>query len=117
MSGEGIKVDTQKIEAVQNWPRPITPTNIRSFFGLAGYYRMFVEGFSSISSPLTNLTQKIVKFQWCEACNKSFQELKKRSTTALDLALPEGTEAFVVYYDASIVGLGCVLMQNGKLIV
>ncbi|KAH0729719.1 hypothetical protein KY290_000849 [Solanum tuberosum] len=78
VSGAGIKVDTQKIEAVQNWPRSTSPTDIRSFLGLARYYRRFVEGFSSSSSPLMKLTQKTVKFQWSEACEKSFQELKKR---------------------------------------
>ncbi|KAH0748617.1 hypothetical protein KY290_027849 [Solanum tuberosum] len=90
MSRERIKIDTQKIEAVQNWPRPTSPTDIKSFLGLAGYYRRFVEGFSSIISPLTKLTQKIVKFQWSEACEKSFQELKKRLTIAPILTLPEG---------------------------
>ncbi|KAH0738661.1 hypothetical protein KY290_037366 [Solanum tuberosum] len=114
--GDGIKVDTRKIETVQNWPRPTSPTEIRSFLGLAGYYRRFVEGFSSIASPLTKLTQKAVKFQWSEACEKSFQELKKRLITAPVLTLPEGTQGFVVYCDASRVGLGCVLMQNGKVI-
>ncbi|KAH0776452.1 hypothetical protein KY290_007863 [Solanum tuberosum] len=116
VSGDGIKVDTQKIEAVPNWPRPTSPTDIRSFLGLAGYYRRFVEGFSSIASPLTRLTQKTMKFQWSEACEKSFQELKKRLITAPVLTLPEGTQGFVVYYDASRVGLGFVLMQNGKVI-
>ena len=75
--GDGIRVDTQKIQAIPNWPRPRSPTDIRSFLGLAGYYRRFVEGFSSILSPLTNLTQKGAKFQWSEACDKIFQELKK----------------------------------------
>ena len=110
MSREGIKVDTQKIEAVKNLPRPTSPSNIRSFLGLADYYRRFIEGFSSISSRLTKLTQKTVKFQWSEACEKSFQELKKRLITAPILTLPEGTQGFVVYCDASRVGLGCVLM-------
>nr|XP_009784202.1 PREDICTED: uncharacterized protein LOC104232644 [Nicotiana sylvestris] len=81
-----------------------------------GYYRRFAEGFSSILSPLTRLTQKKVKFQWSDACEKSFEELKKRLTSALVLTLPEGTEGFVVYCDASGVGLGCVLMQHGKVI-
>ncbi|WMV56352.1 hypothetical protein MTR67_049737 [Solanum verrucosum] len=76
----------------------------------------FVEGFLSIASPLTKLTQKTVKFQWSEACEKSFQELKKKLITAPVLTLPEGTQGFVVYCDASRVGLGCVLMQNGKVI-
>ncbi|KAH0758385.1 hypothetical protein KY290_021878 [Solanum tuberosum] len=80
---------TQKIEAVQNWPRPTSPTDIRIFLGLAGYYIRFVEGFSSISSPLTKLTHKTVKFQWSETCEKSFLELKKRLTTAPVLTLPE----------------------------
>ncbi|KAH0650238.1 hypothetical protein KY284_030150 [Solanum tuberosum] len=115
VSGDGIKVDTRKIKAVQNWPRPTSPTEIRSFLGLAGYYRRFVEGFSTIASPLTKLTQKTVKFQWSEASEKSFQELNKRLITAPVLTLPEGTQGFVVYCDASRVGLGCVLMQNGKL--
>ncbi|WMV30789.1 hypothetical protein MTR67_024174 [Solanum verrucosum] len=103
--GDGIRVDTHKIEAVQNWPRPTSPTVIMSFLGLAGYYRRFVEGFSSISSPLTKLTQKIVKFNWFESCEKNFQELKTRLTTTLLLNLPEGTQGFVVYCDASRVGM------------
>ncbi|WMV30700.1 hypothetical protein MTR67_024085, partial [Solanum verrucosum] len=90
--------------------------DITSFLGLTDYYRRFVEGFSSISSPLTNLTQKTMKFQWSEACEKSFQKLKKRLTTALILTLLESTQGFVVYCDASRVGLCFVLMQNGKVI-
>ncbi|WMV46301.1 hypothetical protein MTR67_039686, partial [Solanum verrucosum] len=87
-----------------------------SFLGLAGYYRKFVEGFSSISSLLTKLTQKTVKFQWSEPYEKSFQKLKKRLTTTPVLTLLEGTQGFVVYCDVSRVGFGCVLMQNGKCI-
>nr|XP_009778496.1 PREDICTED: uncharacterized protein LOC104227845 [Nicotiana sylvestris] len=116
ISGEGMKVDSQKIEAVKNWPRPTSVSDIRNFLGLAGYYRRFVERFSSISSPLTRLTQKKVKFQWSDACKKSFKELKKRLTSAPVLILPEGTKGFVVYCDALGVGLGCVLMQHGKVI-
>jgi len=63
VSDEGIRVDSQKIEAVKDWPRPTTPTEVRSFLGLAGYYRRFVERFSSISEPLTKLTHKATKFQ------------------------------------------------------
>ena len=76
-------MDTQKIEAVQNWPRPTFPTDIKTFLGLVGYYKRFVEGFLSIFSPLTMLTQKIAKFQCYEACEKSFQELKEKLTTTL----------------------------------
>ena len=87
----GLEFYTHKIEALQSCPRPRFLTDIRSFLGLADYYWRFVEGFSSISFPLTKLTLKIVKFQWSEACKKSFQELTKRLTTALILTLPEGT--------------------------
>ncbi|WMV46430.1 hypothetical protein MTR67_039815 [Solanum verrucosum] len=76
----------------------------------------FVEGFSSISSPLTALTQKKVRFVWSEACEKSFQELKDRLTSTLVLTLLEGFDGFVVYYYDSRIGLGCVLMQNEKVI-
>ncbi|WMV46207.1 hypothetical protein MTR67_039592 [Solanum verrucosum] len=73
VSSDGTRVNTQKIEAVQNRPRPTSPIGIRSCLGLAGYYRRFVEEFSSISSPLTKLTQKTVKFQWSKACEKSLE--------------------------------------------
>ncbi|WMV33027.1 hypothetical protein MTR67_026412 [Solanum verrucosum] len=92
VSSEGIRVDSQKIEAVKSWPQPTTLMEVRSFLGLAGYYRRFVEGFSSISAPLTKLTQKAVKFQWSDECEKSVQELKDRLTKAPVLSLPEGTE-------------------------
>ncbi|WMV50644.1 hypothetical protein MTR67_044029 [Solanum verrucosum] len=71
-------------------PRPLSPSDIISFFGLAGYYRRFMEGFSSITSPLTALTQKIVKFLWSRACEKHFQELKDRLTSTLMLTFMEG---------------------------
>ncbi|XP_059307043.1 uncharacterized protein LOC132058603 [Lycium ferocissimum] len=116
VTGDGIKVDPQKIAAVKDWPRPTSATEIRSFLGLANYYRKFVEGFSSIASPLTKLTQKTAKFQWSEACERSFQELKTRLTSAPILTLPSGSGGYVVYCDASRIGLGCVLMQNGKVI-
>ncbi|XP_019253902.1 PREDICTED: uncharacterized protein LOC109232595 [Nicotiana attenuata] len=117
ITGDGINVDGQKIEAVMTWPRPLNPTEVHSFLGLGGYYRRFVERFSSISAPLTKLTHKGAKFQWTEACEQSFQELKKRLTTAPVLTLPDGTEGYVVYCVASRIGLGCVLMQHGKVIV
>ncbi|XP_070010667.1 uncharacterized protein [Nicotiana sylvestris] len=82
VSREGIIVDPQNIAVLRNWPRPTTPTEIRSFLGLAGYYRRFVEGFSTLASPFTILTHK-VKFQWSDACERSFQELKSRLTTSL----------------------------------
>ena len=91
-------------------------TKIRSLLGLAGYYRRFIEGFSTIASPLTKLTRKDVRFNWSKECEESFQELKRRLTSAPVLALPSGTEGFVVYNDASSRGLRCVLMQHGKVI-
>ena len=104
------------MEAVKSWERPTTVTEIRSFLGLAGYYRRFVENFSRITSPLTRLTQKGVRFEWSDTCEESFQKLKEYLTTAPILALPSGTGGFMVFCDASRVGLGCVLMQNGRVI-
>nr|XP_009802235.1 PREDICTED: uncharacterized protein LOC104247816 [Nicotiana sylvestris] len=116
VSREGIKVDPQKIEAVKSMPRPTTPTEIRRFLELAGYYRRFVEGFSTLASLLTKLMQKAAKFQWSDACERSFQELKARLTTVPVLTLPIGLGDFVVYCDTSRVGLSCVLMQKCKVI-
>ena len=72
ISSEGVEVDPRKTEAVKNWSRPLTPTVIKSFLGVAGYYRRFVDGFASISSPLTTLTQKGMKFEWSETCERNF---------------------------------------------
>jgi len=87
-----------------------------SFLGLAGYYRRFIEGLSKIARPVTSLTQKGKEFKWIEACEKSFQELKTRLTTAPILTLPDIHRSFVVYCDASRQGLGCVLMQDDKVV-
>ena len=116
VSGRGIEVDPQKVEAVINWKVPTTVTEVRSFLGMAGYYRRFVEGFSIIAGPMTKLLRKNAPFIWSEECQKSFEELKHRLTTAPILTIPTGTGGFVVYSDASQQGLGCVLMQNGKVI-
>ena len=116
VSAEGISVDPQKIEAIVDWKPPTNVTEVRSFLGLAGYYRKFVEGFSKIATPLTKLTRKEEKFIWSEACQNSFDELKQRLTTAPVLTLPSGSEGFTVYCDASRQGLGCVLMQHDRVI-
>src|SRR5262249_24515067 len=116
ISKDGIAVDPVKVQAVMEWNAPKTPTEVRSFLGLAGYYRRFIKDFSSLASPLTKLTKKDSKFVWSEDCERSFQELKARLTTAPVLTLPDGISRFVVYTDASKLGLGCVLMQNGKVI-
>ncbi|CAN4076703.1 unnamed protein product [Withania somnifera] len=84
--------------------------------GLAGYYRRFVEGFSSIYAPLTKLTHKETRFRWNDACERSFQELKNKLTSTPVLVLPKGTDGYAVYCDASGIGLGCVLMRHGRVI-
>ncbi|KAL8115111.1 hypothetical protein AgCh_021797 [Apium graveolens] len=114
--GRGIELDPAKVEAITNWPRPSNVTDVRSFLGLAGYYRRFVEGFSSIALPLTQLMRKGIKFEWNNDREKSFQELKKRLVSAPILVLPSGSGGFQVYSDASKRGLGSVLMQHGKVI-
>ncbi|KAJ9556411.1 hypothetical protein OSB04_011025 [Centaurea solstitialis] len=113
---EGIKVDPAKVEAIKDWESPKSPSEVRSFLGLAGYYRRFIEHFSAIATPLTALTKKDVKFKWTSTCEYAFNNLKRKLTSAPILTLPNGTDGFVVYCDASKLGLGCVLMQNGKVI-
>jgi hypothetical protein len=99
LSAEGRAVDPSKVESVTKWEQPLNVTDIRSFLGLAGYYRKFIENFSKIAKPMTELLKNNTKFEWSEACEKSFQELKKRLTTAL--TLPDIKKDFVVYCDAS----------------
>ncbi|KAL6315073.1 hypothetical protein AAG906_030926 [Vitis piasezkii] len=113
---DGIFVDPGKVDVVSSWRRPNTVTEIQSFLGLTGYYRRFIKGFSKIALPLTRLTQKGVKFEWSNDCECSFQELKNRLVTTPILTIPIGSGGFVVYSDASRQGLGCVLMQHGKVV-
>ncbi|KAI3717828.1 hypothetical protein L1987_69691 [Smallanthus sonchifolius] len=113
---KGIHVDPTKIEAVKNWQAPKTPTEVRSFLGLAGYYRRFIANFSKIAVPLTALTHKGKPYEWGPKQEEAFQTLKQKLCEAPILTLPDGTEDFVVYCDASHLGLGCVLMQRGKVI-
>ena len=101
VSVEWVSVDPQKVEAILNWKPPTSVTKIRSFLGLAGYYRKFDEGFSKIAVPLTRLTRKEEPFFWSEACQQSFDELKRRLTSAPVLILPLGQDGFAVYCDAS----------------
>ncbi|GJU20469.1 putative reverse transcriptase domain-containing protein [Tanacetum coccineum] len=113
---EGIHVDPAKIESIKDWTSPKSPTEIRQFLGLAGYYRRFIEGFSKIAKPMTKLTQKKVKFEWGDKQEAAFQLLKQKLCSAPILALPEGSEDFIAYCDASKKGLGAVLMQREKVI-
>ncbi|KAG8491589.1 hypothetical protein CXB51_014771 [Gossypium anomalum] len=113
---EGIKVDSSKISAIVDWKPPRNVSEVRSFLGLAGYYRRFVEGFSMIATPLTRLLRKDIKFEWTEKCQQSFDKLKTLLTKAPVLVQPKPGKEFVIYSDASMNGLGCVLMQEGKVI-
>ena len=116
LTKEGLSVDPAKNEAVTEWQSPSNVKEVRSFLGLAGYYRKFVEGFSSIARPMTQLLKKDKKFEWTPKCEESFQELKKRLTTAPVLATPDIHKEFVIYCDASRTGLGGVLMQEGRVV-
>ncbi|KAA0043122.1 ty3-gypsy retrotransposon protein [Cucumis melo var. makuwa] len=116
VSKTGVSVDPAKIEAVTSWPQPSTVSEVRSSLGLAGYYRRFVENFSRIATPLTQLTRKGTSFVWSKACEDSFQNLKQKLVTAPVLTVPDGSGSFVIYSDASKKGLGCVLMQQGKVV-
>ncbi|GJW37330.1 putative reverse transcriptase domain-containing protein [Tanacetum coccineum] len=116
IDSQGLHVDPAKIEAVKNWTSPTTPTEVRQFLGLAGYYRRFIEGFSKIAKPLTKLTQKNKNYTWGEEQESAFQLLKQKLCEAPILALPEGNDNFVIYCDASLQGLGAVLMQREKVI-
>ncbi|GKC36894.1 putative reverse transcriptase domain-containing protein, partial [Tanacetum coccineum] len=113
---EGIHVDPAKIESIKDWASPKTPTEIHQFLGLPGYYRRFIKGFLKIARPMTKLTQKSIKFDWGEKEEAAFQLLKQKLCSAPILALPEGSENFMVYCDASHKGLGAVLMQREKVI-
>ena len=116
VSDQGVSVDPEKIQTIRDWTHPRNATEVRSFLGLAGYYRKFVKGFASLAQPMTQLTGKDVKFAWNERCEKCFSALKDMLTSAPILVLPEADQPYVVYTDASITGLGCVLTQHGKVI-
>jgi hypothetical protein len=117
ISKGGISVDPNKVQYVLSWNAPTSVGDIRSFLGLARYYRRFIEGFLKISKPMTELLEKDNKFGWMPAYEVSFQELKKRMMTALILAMTDTEKLFSIYCDASGQGLGCVLMQDGHMVV
>ncbi|KAI3808106.1 hypothetical protein L1987_24049 [Smallanthus sonchifolius] len=112
----GIHVDPATIETIKNWNAPKTPTEVHSFLGLAGYYRCFISNFSKIVVPLTALTHKGKTYEWGPEQEEAFQTLKQKLCNAPILTLPDGNDDLVVYCDASNQGLGCVLMQRGKVI-
>ena len=116
VSKEGIRVDPKKIEVVVEWKPPRNVTEVRSFLGLARYYRRFVKGFSMTAAPMTRLLQKNVKYEWSEKCQRSFDKLKAFLTEAPVLTQPTCGREYVIFSDASLNGLGCVLMQEGKVV-
>ncbi|XP_025692800.1 uncharacterized protein [Arachis hypogaea] len=111
-----IAVDPSKVEAVMEWERPTMVTEVRSFLSLTGYYRRFMKGFSQIALPMTKLTRKEVPFVWTTECEERFQALKEKLTSTSVLILPKLYEPFEVYCDASLKGLGCVLMQHRNVV-
>ena len=114
VTAQGIEVDPAKIEAIASWPQPKTVTQVRSFLGLAGFYRRFVKDFGSIAAPLNELTKKDVPFVWSDAQHDAFMLLKDRLTHAPLLQLPDFNKTFELECDASGIGLGGVLLQEGK---
>ena len=116
ISGEGIAVDPTKVQSVTEWLAPTSVGEIRSFVGLVGYYRRFIENFSKIAKPMMELLKKDTMFKWIDECEASFQELMKRLVIVAVLILPDIRKDFQVYCDASRLGLGGVLMQDGRVV-
>jgi hypothetical protein len=116
ISNGGISVDPAKVKEIMEWSVPTTVTEIRSFLGLAGYYRRFIEGFFKIAKPMTLLLEKGREFKWDEKCQDSFDQLKKRLMSPPVLDMPDLQKGFDIYCDACGQGLGCVLMQEGHVI-
>jgi len=116
LSEDGISIDPSKVKEVLDWKAPTSVHEVRSFLGLAGYYLCFIPDFSKIAKPMTKLLQKDVKFVWCEECEVAFTALRHLLTTAPVLAQPDIEKPFDVFCDASGTGLGCVLMQEDRVI-
>ena len=116
MSASSVLVDPKKVEAVMSWERLKSVFKIRSFLGVAGYYRRLIEVFSRLAVPMTRLTWKEVKFDRDDRCEEAFQELKRRVTTAPILIVPDRGQGYTVYYDSLRIGLGCVLMQSERVV-
>ena len=112
----GVSMDPEKVVVVMSWKRPKSIFEIRSFLGLAGYYRRFIEDFSRLATPMTGLTRKGVKFEWDDLCEQAFQKFKRRLTSATILIVPERGPMYTVYYDALKDELGCVLMQFRRVV-
>ena len=116
VSASGVFVNPKKVEAIMSWERPKSAFEIHGFLGLVGYYRRFIEDFSRLTAPMARLTLKEVKFEWNDLCERAFQELKIRLTSAHILIVLERGQRYTVYCDASKDGLGCVLMQSRRVV-
>jgi hypothetical protein len=113
---EGLAVDPKKVATILDWKALKDARGIKSFNGMDGYYQRFIEGFSKIARPMTALLAKKVEFKWTPACQKSFETLKEKLTTTPILILLDVHKSFSVYCDVSYTGMGCVLMQEGRVV-
>ena len=116
VSASRVSVDPEKVEAVMRWERPKSVFEICSFLGLAVYYRRFIKDFSRLAALMTRLTQNKVKFEWNDLCERAFQELKRRLTSASIMIVLERGQRYIVYCYASKNGLGYVLMQSERVV-
>ena len=116
VSVSGVSVDPEKVKAVMSWERPKSVYEIHSFLGLAGYYGRLIEDFSRLYAPMTRLIQKEVKFEWNDLCERAFQKLKRRLSSAPIMIVLERGQRYIVYCDASRDGLRCVLMQSRRVV-
>jgi hypothetical protein len=116
ISSDGISVDPSKVQEVLDWKPPTSVHQIRSFLGLAGYYHRFIPDFSRIAKPMIEQLKKEVKFSWDQKYEDAFHTLRAHLTTAPVLAQPDVSKPFDIYCDASGIGLGCVLMQDNRVI-